>query len=134
MPEAVLDTSVSVTRSFECEVPETERSIKRLQEALPFPEKLDDVLSWAGEFVERIALQPENEQKVLLLPQFSKPFFFEPALNITRARQRLTRALQIYGYSLKNHKRGFKKPKSSLVRKRMKRRPSIKRLPIFGLN
>jgi len=76
MPEAVLDTSVSVTRSFECEVPETERSIKRLQEALPFPEKLDDVLSWAGEFVERIALQSENEQKVLRLPQFSKPFSF----------------------------------------------------------
>jgi DNA repair exonuclease SbcCD ATPase subunit len=55
-----------VFKEFQCEWPTVDANVNRVQEPLPFPSKLKDLIAWTDAFVDRIAvLTGEEEQKTL---------------------------------------------------------------------
>ena len=59
-------TEPVVKREFESSKPKDEEKIPRLQEALPFPDKAEDVLAWASAFLDRTSQLTKEEGKVLV--------------------------------------------------------------------
>lgn len=60
------DPPLKASREYECEYPTVERNVRRVTDALPFPEKLEDVIAWTDAFVDRIAQVAAAEKKVSL--------------------------------------------------------------------